>query len=143
MKTFLKLKNGTPHCLRSKEKLACLLLLPQCTYYVLLCTSTYCCFYSYKLLASHKLPHKKGENACSLVFRSSCSLFLLSEKISVLASWQQIRAHHYDVFRQQTIRTVKMSPLASASSPQLRDDKVRISKSTDRYYFKVINLYLV
>ena len=104
------------HCLRSKEKLA-YLLLPLCTYYVLQ-TTTCCCFYSYKLLASHKLPHKKGENAsCSLVFRSSYSLFLLSEKISVLASWQQIRAHHYDVFRQQTIRTVKMSPLASASSP--------------------------
>ena len=108
MKKVLKLNNGTPHCLRSKEKLVYVL----CTtdYYILL-------FYSYKLLASHKLPHKKGENACSLVFRSSCSLFLLSEKISVLASWQQIRAHHYDVFRQQTIRTVKMSPLASASSP--------------------------
>ena len=102
------------HCLRSKEKLA-YLLLPLCTDYVLQ-TTTCCCFYSYKLLASHKLPHKKGENACSLVFRSSYSLFLLSEKISVLASWQQIRAHHYDVFRQQTIRTVKMSPLASASS---------------------------
>ena len=58
-----------------------------------------------------------------LALQSSDSLFLLSEKISVLASWQQIRAHHYDVFRQQTIRTVKMSPLASASSPQLRDDK--------------------
>ena len=111
MKKVLKLNNGTPHCLRSKEKLASSLVYVRCTtdYYILL-------FYSYKLLASHKLPHKKGENACSLVFRSSCSLFLLSEKISVLASWQQIRAHHYDVFRQQTIRTVKMSPLASASS---------------------------